>query len=165
MSEKTLILFRHAKSSWESDARSDFDRPLSGRGFKSAPKMGQWLAAQSRQPQAILASPALRAQQTAELAAAELGFDSSKIDWRQSMYMSSAQTLLKIARKEFKTFDTVMLVAHNPGMEMLLEQLCPNAEPQADGKLMTTANVAVIRLADASANRGELLILKRPNEL
>ncbi|WP_146066749.1 SixA phosphatase family protein [Candidatus Venteria ishoeyi] len=41
---KTLILLRHAKSSWDHPGLSDFERPLNARGLKNAPKMGRRLA-------------------------------------------------------------------------------------------------------------------------
>src|SRR4051812_47768063 len=34
---KTLLLLRHAKSSWQDPNLSDFERPLNGRGLKAAP--------------------------------------------------------------------------------------------------------------------------------
>src|SRR6185369_7303374 len=40
---KTLILMRHAKSAWNDPQQKDIDRPLNGRGRKSAPRMGAWL--------------------------------------------------------------------------------------------------------------------------
>ena len=40
---KTLIVVRHAKSSWDSDSQQDFDRPLNERGKRDAPDMAQRL--------------------------------------------------------------------------------------------------------------------------
>ena len=38
---KTLLLVRHAKSSWASDDLPDFDRPLNERGKRDAPVMAK----------------------------------------------------------------------------------------------------------------------------
>ena len=61
-----LILWRHAEA--EDHAPSDMLRPLTPRGRKQAAKVAGWLHAQlgSELPQwRVIASPALRAQQTA----------------------------------------------------------------------------------------------------
>ena len=39
----TLILMRHAKSSWDDLTLSDHERPLNKRGRASASAMGKWL--------------------------------------------------------------------------------------------------------------------------
>ncbi|MDZ7734899.1 MAG: histidine phosphatase family protein [Gammaproteobacteria bacterium] len=47
MTQKTLIIMRHGKSDWSSQADQDFDRPLNSRGRKDAPVMADWLRKQS----------------------------------------------------------------------------------------------------------------------
>ena len=61
---KTLILVRHAKSSWDDSALPDKDRPLGDRGKRDAPKMGKRLAKRDVKPDLILSSPARRALTT-----------------------------------------------------------------------------------------------------
>ena len=56
-----LILWRHADAQ---DGMPDMDRALTDRGRKQAEKMGAWLAGKLPEDALILASPALRAQQT-----------------------------------------------------------------------------------------------------
>ena len=63
---KTLLIMRHAKSDYPPDVRDDFDRPLNERGRKDLPRVAQLLATFGPRPDAILASSALRARQTAE---------------------------------------------------------------------------------------------------
>lgn len=63
---KTLTLLRHAKSSWKSDALSDFDRPLNSRGRQDAPEMARRLQAAGIRPSLIVSSPAKRAWSTAK---------------------------------------------------------------------------------------------------
>ena len=57
---KTLILVRHAKSSWNDPAQRDIDRPLNERGRNDAPMMAERLLKRDIHPQRILCSPALR---------------------------------------------------------------------------------------------------------
>ena len=40
---KTLLLLRHAKSSWKDTTLEDHERPLNERGKKDAPVMGEYL--------------------------------------------------------------------------------------------------------------------------
>ena len=76
---KTLLVLRHAKSSWKNPGQSDHERPLNKRGLAAAPRMGQLLAEQQLIPEIILCSTAERARQTAALA--ELHLDIP--EWRK----------------------------------------------------------------------------------
>jgi phosphohistidine phosphatase len=62
---KTIIIIRHAKSSWSDLRLDDFDRPLNKRGKRNAPFMGQKLKEKKIMPDIILSSPAKRARKTA----------------------------------------------------------------------------------------------------
>jgi len=53
---KTLLLLRHAKSSWENDKLCDYERPLNDRGLADAPKMGKLLRREGLTPDAIIRS-------------------------------------------------------------------------------------------------------------
>src|SRR5882757_1049188 len=64
---KTLLIIRHAKSSWNDAAMSDFDRPLNERGKRDAPAMARRLLKAGIGIDRFVASPAKRARQTAEL--------------------------------------------------------------------------------------------------
>ena len=58
---KTLVIVRHAKSSWESAALSDFDRPLNKRGQHDAPIMAKRIMEKGIRPDLLVSSPAMRA--------------------------------------------------------------------------------------------------------
>ena len=64
---KTLLIMRHAKSSWDDAKMSDFERPLNERGLRTAPLMGEIINQKRLQPELILSSPAERAKQTAQM--------------------------------------------------------------------------------------------------
>jgi phosphohistidine phosphatase len=70
---KTLLLMRHAKSSWKHTELDDHDRPLAKRGKRDAPRMGQLVRQEELVPQLILSSTAVRARNTAEIVAEESG--------------------------------------------------------------------------------------------
>ena len=66
---KTVLILRHAKSSWADPLLPDHDRPLNKRGQRTATQMGQLLRKQKLVPELILTSTAKRARETAILIA------------------------------------------------------------------------------------------------
>lgn len=159
-----LILLRHAKSDWHSDvgdARSDFDRPLSARGRRDAPRMGKWLADNGYAPDGVVASPAKRAKQTVELACAEMGFDAAGIIYEDELYHATVAHIQAAAVALLADYRRLLLVGHNPGLEYALRDYCPAAAAFDDGKLMPTCAAAVIEFPGGEA-RPRLLSHMRP---
>lgn len=119
---KTLILARHAKSSWKRPL-PDRLRPLNKRGKQDAPMMGQRLARREIEPDAIITSPATRALVTAEAIAQEIGHPHDEIRVDERLYGASAFELLEIIRELDDHLDCVMLFGHNPGLTELANDL------------------------------------------
>ena len=63
---RTLLLLRHAKSSWKDPTVHDHDRPLNRRGRQAARTMGEFMKARGLVPDLILTSSAVRAQETVQ---------------------------------------------------------------------------------------------------
>jgi phosphohistidine phosphatase len=121
---KILYLNRHAKSSWDNNAISDFDRPLNKRGKTDAPLMGKYLAQKRRiSPEIVISSPAKRAIKTAEIIAKEIGFPSSKILRNENIYEAGPSSILEIIQNINDTFSSAMLFGHNPGFTSLASYL------------------------------------------
>jgi len=166
-----LYLMRHAKSDWHSVAQSDFDRPLNPRGSKDAARMGQWLDANDLRPEVLLASPAQRARQTALAVAEHLGVNDNEVLFNKDLYLADRATLLNILHTVPATTDSVLLVAHNPGLDDLVEWLAHEPPSLSDsGKLMTTAAIAIFEVSGpwAKLKRGGGIALRqllRPKEL
>ncbi len=117
---KTLMLLRHAKSSWKDSEIADHDRPLNRRGKKTAPQMGRLLSTEDLVPDLILASTAVRARETAEMAAKGSSYMGS-IELLESLYLATAGGVLKEARSHTpESVGRLLLVGHNPGMEDLV---------------------------------------------
>jgi phosphohistidine phosphatase len=138
MSERTLILLRHAKSDRLGN-EPDAERPLSGRGLRQAPQAGRWLADSIDSIDLAVVSPANRARHTWELASAEL-CTSPPIWIDDRAYGASASELLSVVRDLPDDVGTVVLVGHNPGMEDLASLLAGESVP------MPTSALAVIGL-------------------
>jgi len=119
---KTLLLMRHAKSSWDDETLEDHDRPLNKRGLRAAPRMGRLLAALELSPDFIVSSTALRAMETARLVAAECSY-SGIIREDPSLYLASAEAYVAAARRLRKQVQRPLIIGHNPGLESLLRHL------------------------------------------
>ncbi len=113
---KTLVLIRHAKSSWKFPELKDMDRPLKKRGLKDAPLIGKVLKDLHVAPDLILSSPAVRAITTAKIMAKETGFDETKIVTESKIYLESKSKLLKVINQINDQHNTVFLIGHNPGL-------------------------------------------------
>lgn len=113
---KTLIIIRHAKSSWNNLALNDFDRPLNGRGKKDAPAMGERLKGMGVVPNLIISSPANRAKTTAYAIAEKLGIKREDIVLNEDLYHASTSELLDIIEGIDNSVETLALVGHNPGL-------------------------------------------------
>ncbi len=119
---KTVLIFRHAKSSWANPTLADFDRPLAKRGRKAAPQMGEVMASFDCVPDKILSSPAKRARQTVELAAKACGYKNA-IQWENNFYGGTSMDLIAALRRLPNTVQRPMLVGHNPTMEETISAL------------------------------------------
>ena len=120
---KTLILIRHAKSSWKHPDLPDLLRPLNKRGQRDAPVMGGRLAKREVEPDLIASSPATRAIATAEAMAQEIGYPEEDIRVDERLYEASAFDLLEIIQGLDNALEHVMLIGHNPGLTELANDL------------------------------------------
>lgn len=117
---KTLILLRHAKSSWKDLSLRDFDRPLNKRGKRDAPFMAQKFKEKGYQPELILASPALRTKLTAEAFKQALGTTwAGSLKYESRIYEGHDHTLLELIKRQPDEVQTLLLVGHNPGLTNL----------------------------------------------
>jgi len=139
---KTLILIRHAKSSWKDASLADRDRPLNKRGKRDAPEMGRRLAARGGAPDLIVSSPATRALATARVIAEAVGCPVDGIVEDERIYMASPAELLEAIRGLDDGHERVFLFGHNPGLTELVNEL---SEPALDN--VPTCGVVELRLA------------------
>lgn len=156
--DRTLLVLRHAKSDW-STGEADIDRTLTPRGHRQAADVGGWLAEQAISIDLAVVSPAARARATWALVSAELQDDpEARVDERA--YAASVSELLTIVRELPDDLRTVLLVAHNPGLEALVSVL------SGDDIALPTATLVVLRLtgrwAEAAPSTAELLTSGRP---
>jgi phosphohistidine phosphatase len=134
---KTLLLLRHAKSSWDDGSLNDFDRPLAARGKRDAPRIGKALVERGPAPDLIISSPAARARETIEavIISARIGFG-PRFD--ETIYGASSSELMSVIRRLPDESSCALLVGHNPGFEDTVGRLTRTHEQ------MPTAALACI---------------------
>ncbi len=147
MKSTTLLIMRHAKSDWSIGHKTDFDRVLSERGEKDAPRMGQWIVDQGYMPVQVICSPARRARETILSAGKAWDLNENQIEWNQDIYNASLTQLLVIVTADLIQGRINLITGHCPGVSELLLYLSGDRTPnQAGGNLMPTAAVAVLKL-------------------
>ena len=120
---KQLTLIRHATAAPALAGQADWDRALEARGVRDAKKMGRWLHAQDSKPDLFMTSPALRALDTAQHIAHELGLPPSSVQKRERLYLASPKDILALICDVGGTASHVCIVAHNPGISECADQL------------------------------------------
>ena len=152
---KKLILYRHAKSSWENPYLEDHKRPLAIRGLRDAPYMAQRLKKKGVFPDAIISSDAERAKATALITAENLHFPKNQIEWHRGLYHASAHGLHSEIAQTDNQYDLLFVFGHNPGLNDLVNFLGGNIE-----NLPTCGQFGFIfntdRWAEISAEKAEV---------
>lgn len=168
---KRLILMRHAKSSWSSDADNDHARPLNNRGRRDAPRIAHHLCARAWTPQLVLSSDATRTRETWALM--EPVFHehdiTPSVHYTRALYHAGYKQVRQEAAAladRLASVETILVLGHNPGWEKMLYKLCGQSHR------VTTANAALLSHSgdawdDALSDRAEWRFhaILRPKEL
>ena len=120
---KTLLLVRHAKSSWNDSEISDIDRPLKQIGVKNALLIATKIKEKKIFPDFLITSPAVRAASTALIFARTLSYPLQRMVINEIVYDFSKDALFPLLHATDDKFDTVMLVGHDPALTYLLNDL------------------------------------------
>lgn len=132
---------RHAKSSWDSGALVDFDRPLADRGELAAARMARWVVDHDLVPDRIVSSAAQRARMTASVVAKTCRLEPEQVLYDHGLYSAGFGRWL--TRLQAQTAERVLICGHNPALDNLVETLATERPSLTDsGKLMTTAAIA-----------------------
>jgi phosphohistidine phosphatase len=162
---KTVLLMRHAKSSWDEPYHSDHERPLNARGRHDAPRMGDLLVAEDLTPDVVVCSTARRAKETLAGVMETSPVDEGVVSFSGELYHGDIVDYLEALRSLPEEAKVALLVGHNPDIEYFLSQICGEQEH------MTTAAIAqvtfeVARWKDLNEEtEGTLVNLWRPREI
>ena len=117
---KTLLITRHAKSDWDNEELTDFERTLNARGMKDAPAMAKLIASKVSKIDKIVSSSAVRAFSTAKFFAQAFDYDENEIEKNIEFYTNGAKHIIKILMSQNNENDVVMIFGHNPTVSSLV---------------------------------------------
>ncbi len=160
---RTLILTRHAKSSWADPAQDDHDRPLNDRGTRSARLIGDWLRDKGHLPDQVLCSSARRTRDTLT----GMGIEATT-EVTGDLYHVTGNQILRVLSGA--TGQTVLLLGHNPGIAAFAAQIVsePPDHPGFDNFPTCATLVARFDIDDWSNlawRMGEVIDFVIPREL
>lgn len=159
---KYLFLQRHAKSSWENQQLSDFERPLNARGEHDLGIMGPVLKELHIAPDCIISSTAVRALTTAQGLATYLDYPLTKIEEKDALYSADLTSLAHIIRELDDQYHRVMLVGHNPYMSLVAGYLSKQAKYELPTCGIYGFCFAVEKWQAITQHSGELQFLEYP---
>jgi phosphohistidine phosphatase len=162
---KTVLLIRHAKSSWDSTAKTDFDRPLNERGKIDAPVMAKRLKDKDIIIDAFISSPAKRAKKTAELFIRELGKKEKHIIYVSSLYNATAKDFYEVIQGLDDTYKTVAIFSHNPGITEFVNTLTTNIIDNMSTSSVFTVTASVKKWIEFKDAKKDFLFFDYPKSV
>ena len=130
---RRLFLLRHAKSD-HAPAMRDHDRVLNSRGREDAPKVGAYMARHGIRPDRAVCSTAARARETWALMAQ--AFDKPPpVVFEPRLYEASPEPIIAVLRTTPATVHTLIIVAHNPGLHQVANELIASGDVDARERL------------------------------
>lgn len=164
---KELIIMRHAKSDWDTESQSDFDRPLNERGKLAAPVIAQEFINRNIVPDKIFSSTAIRAKETAKLVAKKLNIELKAIEFDMRFYFGVKADYLQFIQQIPNEINRALIIGHNPHIENIVNILAQNKEKS---EAMPTAAAAYFVFETENWNKvlpnlGILNFILKPKEL
>ncbi|MFL5764878.1 MAG: SixA phosphatase family protein [Bacteroidia bacterium] len=152
---KTIYLIRHAKSGWEIEGIPDIDRPLNQRGYTDAHEMSERLKEKKIKPDLVICSPAVRTTTTALIFCRKLGYDPSKISFKEKLYHTNYRDYLKVIQEIDEKYEVAFLYGHNP----LISECAQALVPSIVGEMSTCGVIAIEnkKWADFKPGNGNLV--------
>lgn len=158
---RRLIVMRHAKSSWKTDAPTDHARPLNKRGRREAPRVARRLHELDWVPEQIVSSDSARTTETVERMALDV-----PVTFSRDLYGAGVEEVRLAVGDLGDEITSVMVVGHNPGWEEVVEWLA------GESVVMKTACAALLEreastwaAAVAEPGAWRLIEVIRPREL
>ncbi len=170
---KSLTIFRHGKSGWDSPVSRDFDRPINARGEKGARLMGLHARDAGWTFDYVVSSPAIRCTETLDAFWEGYGRILHP-NWDRRIYLASAANLLDLVIELPNDANKVLICGHNPGLEELILLLVPDVKGDAlrdsvEIKFPTAAlaelEIDVSQWADVVDGTAKFARLVRPRDI
>ncbi len=161
---KILYLLRHARAMEASAGEKDFNRELDQHGNFQAARMGRKLVERGIKPDLILASPAKRAIETAQLVANQIQYDNDLLQTNENIYEASPRTLFGIITNLPDEVNEVILVGHNPTFSHMAEYFSGTEVGSLPTCAIVRLTFAIDSWKEASAGNGKVEWVESPDE-
>ena len=135
-----IEVIRHGKAERDAPSGRDADRPLRARGERQARGLGDLLTAQERRPARLLASPFVRARETARLIAERVGIE---VEFASALEVGNPLEAAVRLIEEHAGASPLALVGHNNQLEDLVNFLLP---PSDDFGHLRTGEAAILEI-------------------
>ena len=143
-----LYLLRHASAGTRrANPKLDIKRPLDKEGKQHCFQLAHVLNGLNLSFDAIISSPLKRCLQTAQLVGTEMGYD-AKVLHAEALQPGADFVQFQRLVNECRTYESVLMVGHNPNLTNFLGHLIGDASPNADG-----VSPARVRLRKGSVAR------------
>jgi phosphohistidine phosphatase len=159
---KTLLLLRHGKAARQAADGIDHSRPLAPRGQQASRLVGRFLTASQQIPDLVLASTAVRAVETAQLAA-EAGGWRAPHKTSRDLYLAASDTLLARIQELSDDFATVLLVGHEPTWSTAVSRLTGGSRVRFPPGTLARVDLPTPRWRDVAFDRADLVFLLPPS--
>ncbi len=117
---KTILLTRHAKSTWDNSEWTDLTRPINKRGIEDATVMSNIISSKlAVAPDTIYSSHANRALMTALIFAKQLNYLEENIIVDENIYNNGARHIKRLLETQNNSTETIMFFGHNPDITSL----------------------------------------------
>ncbi len=161
---KTLIVVRHAKSSWANIGERDFDRNLNDRGKEDAPIMAEKLLHSKIKVDAFVSSPAKRARKTAKAFIEAFGKTKKEIILSDGLYNASSAIFYETVNALNDEYDAVAVFGHNPGITDFVNTLCNTHIDEMPTCSMFAVQIPITSWKNFKEAEKEFLFFKFPKE-
>lgn len=159
---KTLIVVRHAKSSWDDPQLPDFKRPLNERGERDAPRMAKRLKEKDLTIDVIVSSPAVRALTTCHTFADVLGFPKVQVQEMKDLYHAGDEIILNMVKQIGDHAKVAMLFGHNPGLTDFVNNLLEENIDNVPTTGIVCCKLKIDKWSDARWGCGEMIFFDFP---
>ena len=160
---KKLIIIRHSKSSWKDLSLGDFHRPLNKRGKTDGPIMANFLSSKINKICFLHSSSSVRTFETSKFFIYRIKFDQIKYD--DSLYHSSSFSILNLIRNYSDNFSSVAIIAHNPGLTNLINELTNIYIDNLPTTGIAEIDFNCLKWNDISLKNSNLIEIKFPKQL
>jgi phosphohistidine phosphatase len=161
---RSLLLLRHGKSDWSHDELRDDQRPVAERGRKAAKAIGRFIAESGQVPDVAVASPAVRARDTLQLAA-EAGGWRCPLREDDVLYGAAPPDVITLLRAEPDTTERLLLVGHEPCWSETIATLVGGGSHRVPTAAVAGLDLDVASWTQVEPGVGRLLFLIPPRLL